>query len=52
MEGIPVLYQDTINSKTAAMVDKELLSQMVALGHTDIGFAKRTKASLYKSSIL
>jgi hypothetical protein len=52
MEEIPVLYQDIINSKTAAMADKELYSQMVALGHPDIGFAHGTTASLYNDSIL
>ena len=41
VEEIPVLYQDIINSETAAMADKELHSQMVALGHPNIGFARQ-----------
>ncbi len=51
-EEILVLYQDIINSKTAAMADKELHNQMVALGYPDIGFAHGTAASLYNGSIL
>jgi hypothetical protein len=51
-EEIPVLYQDIINSKMAAMADKELHSRMVALGHPDLGFAHGTAASLYNGSIL
>jgi hypothetical protein len=39
VEEIPVLYQDIINSKMAAMADGKLHSQMVALGHPNIGFA-------------
>ena len=34
------------------MADKELHSQMVALGHPDVGFAHGTAASLYNGSIL
>ncbi len=34
------------------MVDKELHSLMVALGHPDVGFARGTTASLYNGSIL
>jgi hypothetical protein len=45
-------YQNIINSKTAAMVDKELHGQMVAIGHPDVGFAHGTAASLYNGSIL
>ncbi len=52
VKEIPVLYQDIINSETAAMVDKDLHSQMVALGHPNVGFAHGTAASLYNSSIL
>ncbi len=33
------------------MEDKELQSQMVALGHPDIGFAHEVAASLYNGSI-
>jgi hypothetical protein len=51
-EQIPVLYQEVINSKTAAMANKELHSQMVKLGHHDVGFAHGTAASLYNGSIL
>jgi hypothetical protein len=51
-EEIPVLYQDIINSETAAMADKELHSQMVAWGHPNIGFAHRTPVSLHNGSIL
>jgi hypothetical protein len=49
---IPDLYQNIINSKTAAMADKELHSQMVALGHPDVGFAHGTTTSLNNGSIL
>jgi hypothetical protein len=49
---IPDSYQYIINSKTAVMADKELHSQMVALGHPDVGFAHGTAASLYNGSIL
>jgi hypothetical protein len=41
MEEIPVLYQEIINSEMAAMADKELHSQMVTLGHPDVGFTQR-----------
>jgi hypothetical protein len=34
------------------MADKEQHSQMVALGHQDVGFAHGTAASLYNGSIL
>jgi hypothetical protein len=34
------------------MADKELHSQMVALGHREIGFAHGTAASLYNGSII
>jgi hypothetical protein len=51
-ERIPVLYQEVINSKTAEMTDKELYSQMVKLGHHNVGFAHGTAASLYNGSIL
>ena len=51
-EQIPESYQLIINSKTAAMADKELHSQMVALGHREVGFAHRTAASLYNRIIL
>jgi hypothetical protein len=36
---IPKTYLRIINSKTAGMADKELQSQMLALGHADTGFA-------------
>jgi hypothetical protein len=49
---IPDSYQNIINSKTAAMADKELHSQMMARGHPDIGFAHGTTASLYNGNIL
>jgi len=49
---IPESYQLVINSETAAMADKELHSQMVALGHREIGFAHGTAASLYNGSII
>jgi hypothetical protein len=52
VDEIPILNQDIINSKMTAMVDKELHSQMVALGHPDIGFAHGTAASKYNGSIL
>jgi hypothetical protein len=52
VEQIPVLYQEVINSKTAVMADKELHSQMVKLGHHDVGFAHGTAASLYNGSII
>ena len=51
-EQILESYQLIINSKTAAMADKELHSQMVALGHREVGFAHGTAASLYNGSIL
>jgi hypothetical protein len=51
-EEIPVLYQDIINSKMAAIADKELHSQMVALGHPNIGLEHGTAFSLYSGSIL
>jgi hypothetical protein len=51
-EQIPESYQLIMNSETAAMADKELHSQMVALGHREVGFAHRTAASLYNRSIL
>jgi hypothetical protein len=51
-EEIPVFYQDIINSKMAAMADKELHSQMVALDHPHVGFAHGTATSLYNGSIL
>ncbi len=51
-EQIPILYQEVINSKMAAMADKELHSQMVKLGHHNVGFAHETAASLYNGSIL
>jgi hypothetical protein len=51
-EQIPESYQLIINSETAAMVDKKLHSQMVALGHREVGFAHGTAASLYNGSIL
>jgi hypothetical protein len=43
VEEIPVLYQDVINNEMEAMADKELHSQMVALGHPDVGFAHGTR---------
>ncbi len=49
-ELIPVLYQEVINSKMAAMADKKLHSQMVKLGHHDVGFAHGTAASLYNAA--
>jgi hypothetical protein len=52
VEEIPVLYQDIINSKMAAMADRKLHSQMVALGPPDIGFAHGTATSLYNGIIL
>ncbi len=52
MEEIPVLYQDIINTKTAAMADKELHSQMMALGHPNAGFTHGTAANLYNGIIL
>ena len=51
-EHIPESYQLIINSETSAMADKELHSQMVALGHREVGFAHVTAASLYNGSIL
>jgi hypothetical protein len=51
-EQIPVSYQEVINSKMAAMADKELHNQMVKLGHHDVGFAHKTATSLYNGSIL
>ena len=52
VEQIPESYQLIINSKTAAAADKELHSQMVALGRREVGFAHGTAASLYNGSIL
>jgi hypothetical protein len=51
-EQIPESYHLIINSETAAMADKELHSQMVALGHREEGFAHGTATSLYNGSIL
>jgi hypothetical protein len=51
-EQVPVSYQEVIHSKMAAMADKELHSQMVKLGHHDVGFAHGTTARLYNGSIL
>jgi hypothetical protein len=51
-EQIPDSYQLVINSETAAMADKELHSQMVVLGHREVGFAHGTAASQYNGSIL
>ena len=36
-DDIPASYKLIINSETAAMADKELHSQMVALGHREVG---------------
>jgi hypothetical protein len=41
-----------MNSKTAAMADNELHSQMVKLGYHNVGFAHGTATSLYNGSIL
>ncbi len=51
-EEIPETYLQIINSKTAGMADKELQSQMLALGHADAGFAHGLAASLYIGNIL
>jgi hypothetical protein len=51
-DEIPASYQLIINSETAAMADKELHSQMEALGHREVGFVHGTAASLYNGSIL
>jgi hypothetical protein len=51
-EEIPTSYLRIINSKTAGMADKELQTQMSALGHADVGFAHGLAASLYVGDIL
>ncbi len=51
-EEIPASYLRIINSKTAGMADKELQTQMSALGHGDVGFAHGLAASLYVGNIL
>jgi hypothetical protein len=50
-EDIPTSYRTIINSDTASMADKELQSQMAALGHSDAGFAHGLAASLYEGDI-
>jgi hypothetical protein len=49
---IPASYLRIINSETAGMADKELQTQMSALGHADVGFAHGLAASLYVGDIL
>ncbi len=49
---IPASYLRIINSKTVGMADKELQTQMSALGHADVGFAHGLTASLYVGDIL
>ncbi len=49
---IPETYPRIINSETAGMADKELQSQMLALGHADAGFAHGLAASLFVGDIL
>ncbi len=51
-EEIPASYLQIINSKTASMADKELQTQMSALGHADVDFAHGLTASLYIGDIL
>jgi hypothetical protein len=52
VEEIPASYLRIINSKTAGMSNKELQSQMSALGHADAGFAHGLAVSLYVGNIL
>jgi hypothetical protein len=49
---IPGTYLRIINSETAGMADKELQSQMSALGHANAEFAHGLAASLYVGDIL
>jgi hypothetical protein len=49
---IPASYLLIINSKTAGMANKELQTQMSALGHANVGFAHGLAASLYVGNIL
>jgi hypothetical protein len=51
-EEISASYLRIIISETAGMADKELQTQMSALGHADVGFAHGLAASLYVGDIL
>ena len=50
-DNIPASYLTVININTGDMADKELQTQMVGLGYSNVGFAHGLAASLYAGNI-